>query len=46
MIIKRSDNVISKMGTPTFFTKVGAKVSKIPIMRLYQGVAQNLGKMR
>ena len=30
---------------PTLFTKVGARFPKIPIVRHYEGVTQNFGKM-
>ena len=32
-------------GYPTIFTKVGARLPKIPIMIHYQGVTWNFGKM-
>ena len=49
-IDKRSDNKgegqdHQHSGYPTLFTKVGARFPKIPIIRHYESVTQNLGKM-
>ena len=44
-IIKERDKTPSIMGTPIFFTKVGSRFPKIPIMRHYQGIHRNFGKI-
>ena len=45
MMIKGRDNTTSIVGYPTLFTKVGARFPNIPIMRHYQCVTHNFGKM-
>ena len=44
MIIKRRDKTTNIVGTP-LSTKVGTRFPKIPIMRHYQDVTQNFGKV-